>query len=320
MRNGIMVPLDGTRFAEAALPMAIHLARRDGVPLQLVTVWEPILPLYDAAGWLEQVERETHADRHRYLAGMAKRVAQASGLRVSVEYLRGRPGDVLPPLAEANGLDLVVMSTHARGPIARATLGSVADQMVRGGSVPVLLVRPEDSEQERVLTSASPVRRILVPLDGSELAERALQESVLVGDGDANELTLLRILDFPLTPSERAVTRVEGRIVRAEKAAAREYLARVAARLESWNARVIARALEAGSPWTGMIDYAETNGIDLIAMTTHGRGGAARLLLGSIANRVVRTSKVPVLLFHPEKAARPWDDIERLAGQVTAMP
>jgi nucleotide-binding universal stress UspA family protein len=317
-----MVPLDGTRFAEAALPMAIHLARRDGVPVQLVTVWEPVLPLYDAAGWLEQWEREKHAERHRYLAEMAKRVAQASGQPVSVQYQRGRPGEVLPPLAGLNGLDLVVMATHARGPIARATLGSVADEMVRKGSAPVLLVRPEAAEHEHEVevASANPVRRILVPLDGSELAERALQESVLTGNGDVDEVTILRVLDFPLTPSERATTRIDGRIVRAEKAAAEEYLARVASQLSSWNARVIARALEAASPWTGIVDYASTNRIDLIAMTTHGRGGAARLLLGSIANRVVRTSGVPVLLFHPEKAASPWHDIERLAGQVTAMP
>jgi nucleotide-binding universal stress UspA family protein len=318
MRNGIMVPLDGSRFAEAALPLAMELARRDGVPLQLVTVWEPVLPLYDPSGWLEQWERERHGERHKYMLEVAKSIEEASGCPVSVEYLKGRPGEVLPPLAELNGLDLVVMSTHARGPIAKATLGSVADHMVRKGTAPVLLVRPDETGSGAA--HAYRPRRILVPLDGSELAERALQESMLKGSGEDVEITLLRILAFPLTPAERAVTEVDGQIVRQELAAAKAYLARVAERLTAWNCRVTTRAIEDASPWTGIVDFAEREGIDLIAMTTHGRGGASRLLLGSIANRVIRTSSVPVMLFHPEKAASPWSQLERLAGQVTGMP
>jgi nucleotide-binding universal stress UspA family protein len=243
----------------------------------------------------------------------------ASGCPVSVEFLEGRPGEVLPPLPELNGLDLVVMSTHARGPIAQATLGSVADQMVRKGTAPVLVVRPVESGDELLNSPGHAPRRILVPLDGSELSERSLQESVLCGAGEATEITLLRVLAFPLTPAERAVTQVGGRIVRQELAAAEEYLARVAARLAAWKTTVKTVAMEASSPWTGIVDYAARERMDLIAMTTHGRGGAARLLLGSIANRVIRLSTVPVLLFHPERAPSPWRELTGLAGQVSGV-
>jgi nucleotide-binding universal stress UspA family protein len=131
---------------------------------------------------------------------------------------------------------------------------------------------------------------------------------------------LLRVLPFPLTPAERAVREVDGRIVRAELKAAEAYLEGVARRLTSWNCVVTIRASDEASPWTGIADFAGANQYDLIAMPTHGRGGAARLLLGSVANRVVRGSTVPVLLFHPERAASPWRDMEQLAGQVVGMP
>jgi nucleotide-binding universal stress UspA family protein len=319
MHNAILVPLDGTSFAEAALPVAMSLARRDHLPLRLVTVWEPYLGLYDVSGGLALVEREEHRQRHRYMAETARRVQEASGRPVSVEYHKGRAGEILPALPESGEVDLVVMSTHARGALASATLGSVADQMVRRCSVPVLLVRP-DSKRSVQLEPAGPIRRILVPLDGSELAERALQESVLTSPGEPVEITLLRLLAFPLTPAERAVKAVDGRIVRAERVRAEAYLESVARWLEPWNCRVTIRASEEASPWTGIADFAAANKFDLIAMTTHGRGGAARLLLGSIANRVVRSSTVPVLLFHPERAASPWRDVEQLAGQVVGMP
>src|SRR5262245_22822367 len=133
MKRGILVPLDGTRFAEAALPVAIYLARRDAVPLELATVWQPLQPLYDASVDLQIWEREWHAERHRYMAEIARRVEKAVGSRVSVRYLEGRPGEILPQHAEADRLDLVVMATHGRGQLARAALGSVADEMVRKG-------------------------------------------------------------------------------------------------------------------------------------------------------------------------------------------
>jgi nucleotide-binding universal stress UspA family protein len=322
MRNGIMVPLDGTSFAEAALPAAMYLARRDAVPLQLVTVWQPMLPLYDTTGWIEAFDREKHAERHRYMAEIARKVEAVSGVPVSVKYMKGRPGELLPPLPEQNGLDLVVMATHGYGPIARSSLGSVADQMIRKGTAPVLLVRPDDSPEVE-LKPAAPIRKILVPLDGSELAEKALQKPVLRGLGDAIELTLLRVITFPLplvVPEGGVAIEVDGKIVQAEKDAALAYLDQVAEQLSSWHCRVSTEVVAASATWSGIVDFAAANAFDLIAMSTHGRGGAARLLLGSMADRVVRSSTVPVLVFHPERHASPWQDLERLAGQVAGMP
>jgi nucleotide-binding universal stress UspA family protein len=109
-------------------------------------------------------------------------------------------------------------------------------------------------------------------------------------------------------------------IVAAEGRAAQAYLDAVAARLAPWGCRVVTRVLVDTSSWKGIVDYALSNRTNLIAMATHGRGGAKRLLLGSVADKVIRMSTVPVLLFHPERAPSPWKDVERLAGQIVGMP
>jgi nucleotide-binding universal stress UspA family protein len=323
MNRGILVPLDGTRFAEAALPVAIYLARRDDVPLRLVTVWQPMLPLYDTSGELEAWEREWHAQRHRYLAEVARRVEMAIGRPVSVRFFRGRPGEVLPELVDEEGAALVVMATHGRGQLLQAGLGSVADEMVRKCSAPVLLIRPAEEMPEVALEPIAPFRRILVPLDGSELAESALQRSLLAGKEPPVELTLLRVLAFPTPEALPGIDQAQGphgQIVRAEREAASTYLTGVAERLASWGCAVNTMVLEDVSPRKAIVEYAKSSGADLIAMASHGRGGAKRLLLGSVARGVVRHSPIPVLLFRPERMPSPWQDVERLAGQVVGMP
>jgi nucleotide-binding universal stress UspA family protein len=318
-----MVPLDGTRFAEAALPAAMYLARRDGLSLHLVSVWQPLVGLFDSSGWIEQTDHERQSLRQIYIARVSRQVEAASGRPVSAQYLEGRPGEVLPPLPAQHGVDLVVMATHGYGPIARVSLGSVADQMVRKGTAPVFLVRPDEEPSEVPLKPAAPFRRIVVPLDGSEMAEKALQRSVLRGFGEPVDIKLLRVISFPsplFVPEGGVAIELDDRIVRDEVEAAEAYLRRVAGRLGSWSCAVTVDVRTAVSPWAGIADFAAANGCDLIAMSTHGRGGAARLLLGSVADRVVRGSTVPVLLFHPERSASPWTDVERLAGQVAGMP
>jgi nucleotide-binding universal stress UspA family protein len=187
----------------------------------------------------------------------------------------------------------------------------------------VLLVRPEEEPPEVALEPGSPFRRILVPLDGSELAESALQRSLLAGGEQPVELTLLRVISFPTPEVLPGIDWAEdpnGQIVRAEREAARAYLAGVAERLVSWGCNVKTMVVEDVSTRSAIIDFAESNGTDLIAMATHGRGGAKRLLLGSIAGGVIRHSPVPVLIFRPEGTPSPWQDVERLAGQVVGMP
>jgi nucleotide-binding universal stress UspA family protein len=322
MNDVILVPLDGTRLAEAALPLALRLAQRDGSPIQLVTVWEPMRALYDVYGQIETWEREAHAERHRYMADMASRLSDL-GVSVTVKYMKGRASDLLPSFAAPENARLVVMATHGRSPLARAGLGSVADQVLRKGTIPVLLIRPEDESPEVELAPARPFGRVVVPLDGSELAEMALQRTLLAGESEPVELTLLRVIAFPspmMLPGGGLPPGMDQSIVDAEREAARKYLDGVAERLAPWGWQISTKVIEDSSASAGIVDWAYANRVNLIVMATHGRGGAARLLLGSVADKVIRASPAPVLVFHPERAPSPWKDVERLAGQVTGMP
>jgi nucleotide-binding universal stress UspA family protein len=186
----------------------------------------------------------------------------------------------------------------------------------------VLLIRPDEETPEVELAPAPPFRRVVVPLDGSELAETALQRSLLFRDARSVEITLLRVISFPqqMAPGGGRPPGLDEQVMSAERSAAKTYLNGVAARLAPWGCPITTRVLEDTSSWKGIIDYALSNRSQLIAMATHGRGGASRLLLGSVADKVIRLSTVPVLVFHPERTPSPWQDVERIAGQIVGMP
>jgi nucleotide-binding universal stress UspA family protein len=202
MTRNIMVPLDGTRFAEAALPHAMQIAKRDGATLHLVIVWPPLPAIVDTAEWIQQLEEwenTRRAEDRAYIGEMARRVGDVLGTEVLAAYLSGQPEDELASWAMQEKIDLIVMATHGHGSIGRAWLGSVADRMVRKGNVPVMLIRPSESKPDVQLTPRRPFQKILIPLDGSLLAERALRKSLLVGGGAAApEITLLTVVGFPI--------------------------------------------------------------------------------------------------------------------------
>jgi nucleotide-binding universal stress UspA family protein len=307
MLEKIMVPLDGTRFAEAALPCAMALAKRDGAAIQLATVWQPLAALIDSADWIRQVEAWEESRRNeerRYMTEVARRVGEVLGRTVSVRYLLGSPDEELARAAEEKKMDLVVMATHGHGPVSRFWLGSVADRLVRRSTVPVLLVRPEEDMPEVELAAGKPFRKILVPLDGSTLAEQALRKSVLAGgDPAGTEITLLAVVGFPIpmaTP-EGGVVLDSKELLAAQTEAGESHVARMAAHIAGWGCKVSTRVIVNPVTWKAIVDFATAGQFDLIAMATHGRGGAARVMLGSVADKVMRSSTVPTLLFHPER-------------------
>jgi nucleotide-binding universal stress UspA family protein len=314
MIQRIMVPLDGTRFAEAALPYAMYLAKRDGAALQLATVWEASPTLFESGDWMTQVEiweEEKRAESRRYLTEMARRVGEALGRSVSIKYMLGRPEDELARVAAESGIDLIVMATHGAGPVNRVWLGSVADRCVRKGSVPVMLIRPDDAVLETAIAPAEPFRRILVPMDGSTLAERALKKSLLLGSGPrTTEITLLAVVGFPVpvaTPEGGMVLDSE-ELLKAQMEAAAGHLTRMANHIAAWGCKVSTCVVTSPVTWEAIVNFAKARSYDLIAMATHGRGGAARFLLGSVADKVMRSSPVPTLLFHPTVAGKKGEE------------
>lgn len=297
MYRAVMLPLDGSPFSEQALPLATTLAQRCGAQLRVVHVHEP----HTEPDWdeitpfrFEGVER-------------SERQWNGDAIRLEQQYLAGHvaadckviEGSVLPTLEEEiadSDPDLIVMATHGRGGISRAWLGSVADNLVRHIHKPILLIRArEDSEENFELRTDN----VLVTLDGSALAESVLEHALTISEPSKTKITLLRVVPPAYVATEfNALVQSDARL-RERVEAAHGYLNEVATRLSVAgylvDTEVVVSAFAAGA----ILDYAEQNHTDIICMATHGRSGMKRLLLGSVADKVLRGANGPVLLYRP---------------------
>ena len=180
MYGSLLVPLDGSAAAEHAIPMALSLARRFRAAVQIVHVYVPVWDIYDEGGWHDEtLDREMREDWKAYLDSVVQRLAGASDISINAVLLEGTvllkgtvAGTINRHVTAAN-IDMVVMTTQGRGPVARFWLGSVADALVRQTSIPILFVRPQEAEAD--LTQEPVFGRVLIPLDGSQLAEQILE-------------------------------------------------------------------------------------------------------------------------------------------------
>ncbi len=299
MYRSLLVPLDGSAFAEHALLLALGLARRAGAALNVVQVHVPFALMYADSLSLGSYEAEARVleQERAYLDGIVKRLASLAPVAVTSALLEGPVvAEMLSGQAAVTKADLVVMTTHGRGPLSRLWLGSVADEMVRRATTPVLLVRPHEKGVD--LAAEPGLRHVLIPLDGSELAEKVLEPARALGGLMEADFTLLRVygpaIDVaPLTDAVRE--EVEGAVeqfrVRAE-----EYLRRVAEGFRGQGCNVQTHAVLGQYPASAILDAAQGLGVSLIALETHGRRGLPRLLLGRVADKVIRGASVPVLV------------------------
>jgi nucleotide-binding universal stress UspA family protein len=285
----LLVPLDGSPLAERALPFAQAMSRivdGDLILVRATNVKGAYLDLAEA-----QVRAATEAEH--YLKEVADRYGTCHPVEYSVPY--GDPAAAVAGVAQTRAADLIVMTTHGRGELARMVVGSVADAVVRETRVPLLLIRAglEIDAWEQGL------HRILVPLDGSALAEAALPRVAELARLTNARLTLLQVIGPPmpeLTAFEIArLPEDDGELTIAAEA----YLRRVAATLHE-------RGLDAdtavhfGDPAACIAEEVALNRHGLVAMSTHGRSGIDRLVVGSVADRVLRTARAPLLLFRGE--------------------
>lgn len=318
----ILVPLDGSKFAECALPFAIEMANKLGGAIELVCVSPQ-----RRAGLHRRVERVAVDDENGfaarpsdYLNTTAKKIEAVSSAQVLCTVLFGTAAKELVKYSKFNDPVLFVMSTHGRGPIDRARLGSVADWVVRHASVPVLLVRPEEGA-DYDLTERCDFTNVLVALDGSRQAEDGLSWAEKVG-GANTTYTLVRVAQnsVPVLAADTmcAPFYIDVRnFTKVGNMESVEYLRGVERMAKKEHQSVRSVVLERVPVDVGILKTAERQAADLIVITTHARGGLPRLLVGSVAERVVRGSRVPVLVVHREDAAadlfeelRHWEQYE----------
>lgn len=296
MYRTIMVPLDGSGFAEASLPVAVSLARRSGARLHLVAVHEPI-PSFVYDEW-ESASREWTTD---YLGRVVTRIGGA-GVEVATALRTGSVVDTLEAESTACEAGLIVMATHGRGLLSRAWLGSVADAFVRHTARPVLLVRPGEEKGEVDLGQDRVFRNILIPLDGSSLSEDAKDHAVALGELYEAGYHLVRVVPFPTEVASSYLpyaVQVNQGVVEEAKIAAADYLESQAEALRAHGHRVTTSVQVDAQPGHGILRAAENEGCDLIAMATHGRTGLTRAILGSASDKVLRGTHLPLLLHRP---------------------
>jgi len=287
--NRILVPLDGSDLAARALPFARTLSTPETEIVLCRIVRDP-MPLVKLAGalanTLDRIRTSRLGDAQAYLAEVAGSLERSAG-RVSAESSVGSPPDEILRIARERDVDLIVMTTHGRGFLGRVLIGSVADRVARAASCPVLLVRSK--EQSQPVDTAASIARLVVPLDGSELARQALPVAT----------TLAQSLNVPIH-LVTAIPHPEEIIPQNDELSLDFYDDYVTAVSESLRAEADGFDTPAtseaiiGPPVDAILESVTDN--DVIVMTSHGHGGMRRWWIGSVAERLTHIGKTPVML------------------------
>lgn len=320
MFKRIVVPLDGSSLAEQALPVAARIARASGASLILVRVlitleepeWGPTRGVPFDHQVITDKER---AEAAAYLSDVERRT-DLEGLGITTVVAEGDAAQNILSMAQDRKADLIVMNSHGYTGFKRWVLGSVAEKVARHSTAPVFILR-DAAGLSASLQAENHTPRVMVAVDGSTLSETTLPFAVSLAVALAYParaaLKLVRVL--PLAYSEAKIA------VQNDRAAveAKEYLAALeerishdeeAAKLASITATVTLDADIAGA----LIDLAEEGeegrelevgesdgGCDVIALATHGRGGFQSWMLGSVTERVLRRTKLPLLIVRPQR-------------------
>ena len=300
MYGRILVPLDGSELAEQVLPYVSFLSQKLQSPIQLLQVLAPVpQELIDSAhgSYPHRVAEGQRSHAQDYLDRVAGQLRE-SGLLVQGATQEGEPAQIIVSEAERDPDTLIALCTHGRTGITRWTMGSVADKVLHAVSVPLLLIR---AGEQPVSNAAAMLNRVIVPLDGSELAEGILPYVTPLALGLGLQVTLLRVtaspeeylrfMDYPVGDYAALARDVDALAV--------DYLKEIKARLTREGVPNVEERLAHGHAANAIIDLAQNTPNNLVAMGTHGRSGFGRWLLGSVTDQVVRHSNDPVLVVRP---------------------
>jgi len=273
MLKKILLATDGSENAEKAMPWAKQLAAREKAELVLLRVVRPdeMEP--------ELVPAEMEAARE-YLQGLERELNYA-GVPCKILVRLGLPARVIVRSADREGCDLILMSTRGQSGIKRWTMGSVTEQVLRLSPVPVLVVR-----SGTILPRQGHVRRVIVPIDGSKLAETALRWSERLA-----KLLKAKVIFLHVHPAGRAGLRK--RVLRNFQAV-NERMAKECGKLRKQGLRA-AFNVQRGDAADRILAFADQN--DLVLTTTHGFGGFKRWIFGSVAEKLIHDASIPVLVF-----------------------
>ncbi|MEO8451817.1 MAG: universal stress protein [Gemmatimonadota bacterium] len=304
MLHSILVPLDGSHLAESVLPTAANLARAAGAKLRLLMVHEPRIG--SAFGGISNVlgpdDSARRAIELTYLAATAHQLGAIGSGPVIPELVDGAAAAAIQDVVARHPPDLIVMSTHGRGALSRFWLGSVADRLIRLGQVPILLFRPP---ADGVPAKPLELRRVLVPIDLSKESEAILDIVKALARATQAHVTLLNVVEpmFGALASLPYPVAMQPEPVDALRTEAQRYLDQVGDRLRKEGLEVATNAVIGIGTAATILRQLEDGRFDLIALSTNGAGGFRRVVLGSVADKVIRAAPTPVLVYRPAETA-----------------
>lgn len=300
MYTRILVPLDGSKTAEKALPYARYLATRLKLPVELLEVIdvvelgrriapEEVESRVDMG--IEMLERIVRS-REQYLRTLAATFGHTD-VKCTVE--KGVAAEFIIDRAAMEKGTLINMATHGRSGVGRWLLGSVAEKVLRGTANPLLLVRSTD---EAAADSEAYFRSVIVPLDGSAVAEQALPAAAELARQLGLEIVLFRAYNIPYT----AYVPIEGyypvdeKLIATLRQEATAYLDGKAEEIRALGVEKVSTLAKEGIAADEIIALGRSTKGNLISMCTHGRSGINRWVLGSVTETVVRHSSDPLLV------------------------
>jgi nucleotide-binding universal stress UspA family protein len=298
----IMAPTEGSDSERTAISVAVKLAQRFDADLRLVRVGTTPLVIETIAQTpvmiTEQLLVEERLARLHRLEALGTECRALGEIKVMTALEDGPVASTLRDYAGKFNVDLIVMSSHARGGVKRFALGSVTDYLIRHTNIPVLVVRPPTYMNA---TPEQTFSRIVVPLDGSGLAEQILPEVVAFASRLNSTVSLLQVLT-PLTYSQKEIMQPGLPWWDTDIATANAYLDRAASYLTREGLTVSHDVLLSDNIATAILDYSERTRADLIALATSGAGGMSRFVFGTVADELTRKSTSSLLVFHPRRA------------------
>ncbi|MFA9479760.1 universal stress protein [Phycisphaerales bacterium AB-hyl4] len=300
MFRSLMVPLDGSAFGEHALPWAMSIARRAGAPLELVHVYEPWESVRGEVPELTEINARARERAQAYLNDVVQRVTAISSLPVESTLLDGHVVDRVLERAKTSQTDLIVLTTHGRGPLSRLWLGSTAVELIRQATMPVLVIRPQEHAPD--LTHEPAAQRMLIPLDGSAFAEQVLAPATTFGKLMHVDYSLLHVVEPASSDYAESWFEVTEQVDAALVEQAQSHLQQIADRFEQQSLSVKTWVATDWQPASEILEHARLQRIDVISMATRGQSGLARAFLGSVSDKVVRGASVPVLLHRPSSS------------------
>jgi nucleotide-binding universal stress UspA family protein len=286
------------------LPYAVELAGRLDLHLIILHACGPheseALPMYQA-----YVEHTAEMTMRKSREVQARTGAQSGtrAVEATAEVVAGHPAEEILCYSDQNDIDLILLASHGRSGIRQWMIGSIADKILRASKVPVWLVRAGIPEE--IVYDEWPKRRLLVPLDGSQLSETILPHVEALAKQRGAELVnviLLRVCEQPFitadyageTDWEEHVKRITNRF----KEISEQYLMKVKEQLSKTGLNVRTEVIM-GKPADEIIDYAHRNPPNLIVMTTHGHSGLGSWAYGSVSNKVLYNVRSPIFLVRP---------------------